>query len=209
VHFGVIDRQGDNELLVKPVVTADSAMLRLDSSGRSRYREAEFGVHFTTAQAVDLNISYVRSKARADTNAFTTYFDSVQWPIIAENSYAPSRADAPHRMLLRSRVLPTPTWLLVTVIDWRTGLPYSTVDAALDFVGPRNRRRFPTYIRTELGIEHRVRIKKFRPWIGIRVDNALNAWLPSDVQANVTSPAFGTFYNSEYRQFRIQMRFQR
>ena len=77
-------------------------------------------MHFTTGRAVDLNVTYVRSQARADTNAFTNYFDSVQWPIVGQNAYAPARADAPHRMLLRSRVLPTPTWLLVTVIDWRT-----------------------------------------------------------------------------------------
>jgi outer membrane receptor for ferrienterochelin and colicin len=209
VHLGVIDRRGDHELLVEPLANRAAAMLRLNSNGRSRYREAEFGLHFTAGRTVDLNVSYVRSHARADTNAFTTYFDSMQWPIIGQNAYAPARADAPHRMLLRSRVMPTPTWLLVTVIDWRTGLPYSAVDAALDFVGPRNRLRFPTYLRTEIGVEHRVRIKKFRPWIGVRVDNALNAWLPSDVQANLTSPAYGTFYNSEYRQLRIQLRFER
>ena len=39
------------------------------------------------------------------------------------------------------------------------------------------------------------------------IDNALGSFLPSDVQANISSPAFGTFYNSEYRQFRIQIRF--
>ena len=112
-------------------------------------------------------------------------------------------------MLLRSRVLPTPTWLLVAVIDWRSGLPYLIVDAALDFVGPRQAFRFPQYVRTELGVEHRFTIKKFRPWIGVRVDNALQAWLPADVQANISSPAFGTFYNSQYRQVRIQVRFER
>ena len=64
-------------------------------------------------------------------------------------------------------------------------------------------------MRTELGLEHRFTLGKLRPWVGVRIDNAFNAWLPSDVQANVTSPAFGTFYNSEYRQFRIQFRFQR
>jgi outer membrane receptor for ferrienterochelin and colicin len=209
LHLGVIDRRGDNELLVEPIVTDATAALRLDSFGHSRYREAEVGIHFTTARAIDLNVTYVRSRALADTNAFTSYFDSVEWPIVGQNAYAPARADAPHRMLLRSRVLPRPTWLLIAVVDWRSGLPYSTTNESLDFVGPRNQLRFPTYIRTELGIEHRVRIKKFRPWIGIRVDNALNAWLPSDVQANLTSPAFGTFYNSEYRQARIQLRFER
>ncbi len=209
VHVASIDRDGRHELLVTPVVSSTGAQLRLVSDGRSRYREAEFGLHYTLGTRVDLNATYVRSQARSDTNAFTNYFDSVQWPIVGENSYAPARADAPHRMLLRSRVLPTPTWLLVVVIDWRSGLPYSTVDEALDFVGPRQGFRFPQYVRSELGLEHRFTIKRFRPWIGVRVDNAFQAWLPSDVQANISSPAFGTFYNSEYRQFRIQVRFER
>ena len=60
----------------------------------------------------------------------------------------------------------------------------------------------------DFGIEHRFKIAKYRPWIGVRADNALSSFLPSDVQANIASPAFGTFYNSEYRQFRIQVRFE-
>jgi hypothetical protein len=209
LHFGTIDRRGEHELLVVPVTAPGTSQLRLVSDGRSSYREAEVGLHYTLGTHADLNVSYVRSFARADTNAFTNYFDAVPWPIIGENAYAPARADVPHRMLLRSRVLPTPVWLLVAVVDWRSGLPYSTVDAALDFVGPRQAFRFPQYVRTELGLEHRFRIAKLRPWIGVRVDNAFQAWLPSDVQANVSSPAFGTFYNSEYRQYRIQVRFGR
>ncbi|MGE3179565.1 MAG: TonB-dependent receptor, partial [Vicinamibacterales bacterium] len=209
LHVGTIDRRGEHELLVVPVVDARGAQLRLSSDGRSRYREVEVGVHYTRGTSADVNVSYVRAQARAHTNAFTNYFDTVQWPIVGENEYAPARADVPHRLLWRSRILPTPRWLVVTVVDWRSGLPYSTVNETLDFVGPRQRFRFPQYVRTELGLEHRIRIKNFRPWVGVRVDNALQAWLPQDVQANVSSPAFGTFYNSEYRQFRIQLRFER
>lgn len=209
LHLGTIDRRGDRELLVVPSVEAGRGELRLSSDGRSRYREAEVAVRYTRGTRADVNATYVRSRSRASTNAFTQYFDAVRWPIVAENAYAPSRADVPHRLLVRSRVLPTPNWLLVAVVDWRTGLPYSTVNDTLDFVGPRQALRFPHYVRTELGIEHRVRLRNLRPWVGIRVDNAFQAWLPSDVQANVTSPLMGTFYNSEYRQFRIQLRFQR
>ena len=36
-----------------------------------------------------------------------------------------------------------------------------------------------------------------------------DAFLPMDVQNNKSSPLFGTFYNSEYRQFRLQFRFER
>lgn len=209
LNAGVIDRRGDQELLVLPVVGAAGAELRLTSTGRSQYREAEVGLHYTEGDRADVKVSYVRARARSDTNAFTNYFDAVRWPITAENAYAPARTEVPHRLLLTARVLPTPSWLVVCVVDWRSGLPYSTVNEVLEFVGPRNVLRFPTYVRTELGLEHRIRVGKLRPWVGVRVDNALNAWLPSDVQNNVSSPAFGTFYNSEYRQFRIQLRFQR
>jgi hypothetical protein len=39
------------------------------------------------------------------------------------------------------------------------------------------------------------------------VSNALNSFLPSDVQADIGSPAFGSFYNSVYREYRIHIRF--
>ena len=93
-----------------------------------------------------------------------------------------------------------------------TGTPafrYSIIDEALDFVGPRNTHRFPTVVSTELGAERRVNILRWRPWIGVRVENPFRAFLPTDVQANLASAAFGTFYNSEYRQFRVIIRFER
>ena len=110
-----------------------------------------------------------------DLNAFTTFFDSVLWPVIGVNQYAPARADAPHRLLARGRAMPTKSWLFVGVLDWRTGLPYSVVNETLDFVGTRNDHRFPNYLRLELGVERRIRLLKFRPWVGVAADNALNA----------------------------------
>ncbi|MQA31362.1 MAG: TonB-dependent receptor [Luteitalea sp.] len=190
-------------------MTSGGSSLQLNSNGRSSYREAEFGLHFTGSRGIDLNVSYVRSKARADLNAFTTFFDSALWPVVGRNAHAPARTDTPHRLLARGRAMPTPRWLFVGVLDWRSGVPYSVVDQALDFVGTRNDRRFPSYLRVDLGVEHRFKIFNTRPWIGVRADNALSSFLPSDVQANIASPAFGTFYNSEYRQFRIQVRFER
>jgi hypothetical protein len=151
----------------------------------------------------------VRSQARADTNAFTSFFDSVMRPVVPENAYAPARSDVPNRLLARGRAMPTPQWLFVGVLDWRSGLPYSVVNESLDYVGPRNQFRFPTYARVDLGVEHRFTIFKLRPWIGVRAENAFSAFLPVDVQANLGSPAFGSFYNTEYRQFRIQVRFAR
>jgi hypothetical protein len=208
-HLGTVDRRGSRELIVEPVATVDGGELRLSSSGRSRYRELEAGIHFTHTPAADFNVTYVRSSAHGDLNALSNYFDAILWPVVGVNAFAPLNSDAPHRLFARGRVMPTSTWLLLGVFDWRSGLPYSLVNEALDFVGPRNNARFPSYARLELGIEHRFKILKYQPWIGVRAYNALNAFLPTDVQANVGSPAFGSFYNSEYRQFRLQVRFER
>jgi hypothetical protein len=208
-HVSAIDRRGRKELLLQPTTIDGAPALLLNSSGRSKYREIELAAHYTGPRGIDLNLSYVRSIARSDLNAFTNFYDAVLWPVVGENGYGPARTDVPHRFLARGRATPVKDWLVVGVLDWRTGLPYSVVNESLDYVGPRNDRRFPAYVRVDAGIEHRFTFGKYRPWIGVRVDNALSSFLPSDVQSNLTSPAFGTFYNSEYRQARIQVRFER
>ena len=209
IHVSGIERRGRDELLLTEGADPPGLRQLLDSHGRSTYRELEVGGHFTGGHSFDVNMSYVRSIARSDLNALTSYYDAVLWPIVETNAYGPAKTDVPHRLLARGRARPWPDWLVTATLDWRTGLPYSTVDEWLDFVGPRNARRFPAYVRVDAGLEHRFAIGKLRPWIGIRVDNALGSFLPSDVQANISSPAFGTFYNTEYRQARIQVRFER
>ena len=181
----------------------------LSSTGRSSYRDVDVGVKFTHGTSADLNVSYARSMARGDLNTLTNFFGAVMWPVIGANAYAPAASDVPNRLLARGRVNPTPRWLLLGILDWRSGLPYSVTNDTLDFVGARNSQRFPTYLRLEVGIERRLKVLKFQPWVGVRVWNALDSFLPTDVQANLGSPAFGRFYNSEYRQFRIQVRFER
>jgi hypothetical protein len=207
---GVIDRTGHNELVVDPVRNGTLGAMVLSSTGRSQYRGAEVSVQFTHGTAFDATASYIQAMARGDLNSLNNYYDLVMWPIVGANAYAPLPADVPHRFLARARAMPTPTWLFVGILDWRSGTPWSAVNEYLDFVGPRNELfRFPTYVRTELGVEHRFKIFSLRPWIGVRAYNAFDAFLPVDVQSNVSSPFFGTFYNSEYRQLRLQVRFQR
>jgi hypothetical protein len=99
--------------------------------------------------------------------------------------------------------------LLLGVVEWHQGGPYSRITDSLDFLEPRNDQRFPDYFRVDLGVERRFRVGKFQPWIGVRANDVLNAPLPGVVQANVGSPNYGTFYNGDYRQLRLQVRFER
>jgi hypothetical protein len=209
LHASYLDRRGSDELMLDAVRNGNRGELRLQSYGRSTYRSLEAGFHYSHASRADLTASYSRSLAEGDLNSFANYFDAMLWPVVPPKGYGPLVTDVPHRFLARGRVLPAANWLIVAVADWRTGLPYSLVDAYLDFVGPRNAQRMPNYLRFDLGLEHRFKIFKLQPWIGMRAYNAFNAFLPADVQANVTSPAFGSFYNSQFRQYRLQVRFER
>lgn len=206
-HTIVISRDSRGEFIVVPTLTAARGELRLSSSGASTYRDLELGVHYTHGATMDLEALYNWSAARGDLNTLAASFDTVMAPVVGANEYAPLPVDAPHRLFVRGRALPTPRWLLLGVMDWRTGVPYSTVNETLDFVGPRNDRRFPNYTRLELGLEHRLELFRWRPWIGVRATNVFDAFLPNDVQANTSSPAFGRFYNSEDRRIRLHVRF--
>jgi len=166
-------------------------------------------VQLTRGSGVEFNTSYVHSSAREDLNTLIDFFDVVLQPVVGSNEYAPAAADVPNRLFVRGRALPTDRWLLVGTLDWRSGLPYSLVDDMLEFVGPRNQERFPTYVRLDAGFDRHLAFGKIHPWLGLRVANALNSFLPADVQANISSPAFGSFYNSVYREYRIHVMFGR
>jgi hypothetical protein len=181
----------------------------LSSGGRSNYLQEEVDVHITGGTRVDLITSYVHSQARENLNTFVNFYGAILDPIVGEDQYAAAASVAPNRLFLRGQAMPTARWLLLGSFDVRSGLPYSVVNEDLEFVGPRNERRFPTYVRTELGFDRRVSLAHAHPWLGLRVANALGAFLPTDVQANLGSPNFGSFYNSEYREFRIHVRFEK
>ena len=208
-HTSVVRRDGRGEFIVQPAVTAQAGELRLSSDGASSYRDLEMGAQYTRGASLDVEARYDWSSAHGDLNTVTNFFDAVMAPVVATNAYAPLNVDVPHRLFVRGRMLATPRWLLLGALDWRTGVPYSTVDEMLDFVGPRNDRRFPNYTRLELGFQYRADVFRWRPWVGVRVTNVFSAFLPSDVQANTGSRLFGTFYNSEDRHVRLEVRFEK
>jgi hypothetical protein len=208
IHASTLGRVGHHELIVDPLRSDEMAALLLSSRGRSRYHDAEVGLKYTRGSTADLTTTYVYSKAESNLNSFANFFDTMMWPVIGQDAYGTAPTDVTNRLLVRGRALVSPRWLVVGVADYRTGLPYSVVNDALDFVGPRNQLRLPNRFRLDLGIEHRFDFK-WKPWIGIRAYNALNSFMPSDVQANLASPAFGSLYNSEFRTFRLQLRFEK
>lgn len=196
VKVNHLERRGRNEWLVDTVETPTAGALTLKSVGRSRYRETELTAKYVGEGDSQVAVSYVRSRSEADLNGFDAFFGNYRYPIVRPNVYSLTNVDAPHRIVVFG-AWPLGKWLVAPLVEARTGFPYAPVDEDLNFVGVRNREaRFPTFYTVDLTLNREIEVRGRRVRIGLRANHVLNNWVPRDVQANVASPAFGTFYNS-------------
>ncbi len=193
-------RSGHRELIVDPFESGEVGALILNSRGRSRYRETELSFRYYRDEDHNLTWSYVRSRSEADLNAFDQFFGNFRNPIIRPNEYSLAPVDVPNRLIWRGLMLAPFGLLLAPVLEIRDGFPYSLVDENLNFVGPRNRGgRFPRLTTLDLGITKPVKVRKWTARVGFRIYNLFNNFNPRDVQNNVDSPNFGTFYYPIHR----------
>ena len=202
-------RVGSQELIVERRPESPVGQLLLSSQGESRYQETGIEVEYSGGEAFGLTMAYVHSDSSADLNAFSAFFSSVRMPLIRVNEFAPTDADAPHRLLARARIVVNETWRFVPLLELRSGFPYTAVDERLDFAGPRNRdRHFPTVARFDVAAEHQITLGQWRPWLGVRVLNVFDRLEPRDVQNVLGSSRFGQFFNSDPLQLRVTVRLQ-
>ena len=195
LHVSVLDRHGDNQLILNPVSatgtsTAGIEQLVLSSDGRSNYLQEEVDVHIIGGTRMDLLTSYVHSQARENLNTFVNFYGSILDPIVGEDQYAPAASDAPNRLFLRGQAMPTARWRSAR-----------STSAAVCLLG--RERRSPSSARVTGGAfpptsapgRFRRRVSPCTPgWAPRR--QSLGAFLPTDT-GDLRSPNFGSFYNSE------------
>jgi hypothetical protein len=210
LRLGYEERHTHNDFILEPLNEgANAGLLLLKNSGRSLYRELQVVARARLQEKRNLYVAYVRSEARGDLNDFNAYFGNLKNPIIRANEYQRQNFDVPHRLLVWGDFgLP---WDLVAtpVIEWRTGFPFSAIDEDQNFVGARNEGgRFPALVTFDIlvtkGVSIPFRGKKYKGRVGVSVFNITNHWNPRDVQNNIHSSQFGTFFNSAERSFRTK-----
>ena len=211
LRFGYEERRTKHDFIVEPVnqQLAGDGTLLLENTGQSRYRELQAVLRARLQEKRNIYLAYVRSQARGDLNDFNTYFGNLRHPVIRQNEFERQAFDAPNRLLLWGDVGLPYDIVATPVIDWRSGFPFSLIDEDQNFVGPRNSGgRFPQLVTLDLLVTKAVTIpfrgKKYRGRVGITVFNITNHWNPRDVQNNLDSLQFGTFYNSPDRIFRTK-----
>ena len=213
VRVGYQQRQARREFILNPIDSGShGAILGVDNSGSSRYRELEVTARYKFREKDEFTASYVRSSSRGDLNDFNSYFSNFQNPIIQANERSRLPWDAPDRFLFRGEFHVPYRITLVPVLDTRTGFPYSIIDEERNFVGLRNLAgRFPNFASLDLQILRTVslpgRFNKHRVELGLKVFNLTNHFNPRDFQNNLASDDFGGFFNGVGRQFGTRITF--
>jgi hypothetical protein len=191
---GYLHRDGSHGYIVDP--DPSRGLLTLSSNGDSEYWEFETTGRYLASEHRDLTVAYVRSHSTRDLNDYDQYFGNFRNPIIRPNQDSLSPTDVPNRLIVRGTIGLPGKWVFSPVYEWRTGFPWSAVDEFQDFVGERNRSgRLPSVSSLDFTLARPWRLKKYRFTAGIKIYNAFDSGNERDVQANIASPDYGTFFN--------------
>jgi hypothetical protein len=179
----------------------------LTNSRQDHDNLAEVDARRTFAGGYTLFAAYTHSSAR--TNAAIDYVPTVS--ILGPQQSGPLAWNTPNRVLSWGW-LPflapgfKKSWDLVYAFDWRTGFPFTSVNADYQVVGDAGSRRFPNYFSFSPGLEWRFHFRG--SYFGLRgiIENATNSLNPLVVNNVVDSPQYGTFSESPGKAFTARIR---
>jgi hypothetical protein len=199
----VLERRGSHDFIVNPIPGAPGqGTLLLNSTGESIYRELSLWTEFQHGP-VRTTASYVWSNSRADLNSLDAYFGTFRNAIIQPNQYGPTSLDVPQRVVAWSSVPGPWGFTLSDVMEYRTGFPFSAVDANQQYVGAQNSLRYPNVFTVDLNIFHDVKLGSHVVRLILRTYNLFDRFNPQEVQNNATAPDFGTFYSHVERRLAL------
>lgn len=200
------ERTSSRAAIVRPLEATHE--WRLSSDGSGRYEETELSIRAGASDMRQVGAAYVRSSARGDLNVFDTYFGNLRQPIVRANAYGLLPTDVPNRLLVRAINTWRDVWTLSGVVEVRDGFPFSAVNQDQEFVGVRNGAgRFPRLFTVDLSLIKAATIRGRAVRFGVRAYHVLNQAMPRDVQTNIDSPAYGTFYNPLPRRLSVTFTF--
>jgi hypothetical protein len=91
---------------------------------------------------------------------------------------------------------------IAPVVEYRNGFPYFATDAAQNYVGVPNQRRFPHFFSLDSRISKDIQVNpKYAVRLSVSSFNLANHFNPEAIHSNVADPAFGYFFGHRGRRF--------
>ena len=105
--------------------------------------------------------------------------------------------------------VPTPWWgvLFACLLEYRTGYPFSAVDAQQLLVGAPNSQRFPDYASVNISLEKKFRFRGYLFAVRGSAINVLGRLNPNVVVDNTAASNYLAFTGGQTRAFTGRLRF--
>jgi hypothetical protein len=91
---------------------------------------------------------------------------------------------------------------MAPVVEYRSGFPYLTTDAAQNYVGVPNSTRFPHFLSVDTRVWKDFQVNpKYAVRLSVSAFNLTNHFNPDAVHGNLGDPAYGLFFGERHRRF--------
>jgi hypothetical protein len=173
-------------------------------AGSSRYRQWEATARWRLTDKRQLFFSYVRSGSSGDVNDFNNYLGSFPVPIIRDNQSSTLPGDLPNRFLTWGLWQLPHGWRIAPVVEFRSGFPYSSFDAAQAYVGRADGYRYPNFFSLDSRIAKDIAVTpKYKVRLSLSSFNLTNHFNPEAVHYNIADPEYGLFFGERHRRFTV------
>jgi hypothetical protein len=182
--------------------------LLLSGAGASRYHQFETTARVRVQGNRELFFSYIRSKGRGDLNDFANFVGTFPVPVVRPNYYGNLSADLPDRFLAWGVFDLPAKFRVAPVIEYRSGFPFSFIDASRQYVGIPNRDRFPRFLSVDSRFSKDIQLNaKYGVRLSVAGFNLTNHFSPEAVHNNVADHACGYFFGHRGRRFTLDFDF--
>jgi Carboxypeptidase regulatory-like domain len=191
-------------VIFTPKVVQGQDALVLGGGGKSGYNQLELTARVSLKDDQQLFFSYVHSRSRGDLNEFNNYLGNFPFPVVRPNTFTNLSGDLPNRFLAWGFVRLPWKMLIAPMIEWRNGFPYASIDAAQNYVGIPNQKRFPNFLSLDSRVSKDFKLSdKYSLRFSVSGFNVTNHFNPIQVHPNIDDPAYGVFFGSHKRRFRL------
>ncbi|MES1257696.1 MAG: TonB-dependent receptor [Acidobacteriota bacterium] len=188
---------------------ASGGRYQLANLRRDEYDSVQLSLRQSLSGQYEWMASYTWS--RAHSNAVFDVNSAVPLQVLPDG--VPMPWDAPQRLLawaylpLPPRLVRSKNWSLATLVDARTGFPFSVLQPSGVVSGGVDARRFPFHFDLNLAIERMITLRGYRFALRAGADNLTNRKNPSAVNNVIGAPQFLTYFGEEGRHFVVRIRF--
>jgi len=199
IRANYLQSGSDGLIVLNPQVVQGSNAFVLNGNGSSQLKQFELTAAVRAPHDDLLYFSYVRTHATGSLNDFNNYLANFPRTVILPNYSTALPGDVPNRFLAWGTFRFPWMLQLMPKVEYRTGFPYSSLDARQQYAGLPNQSRFPAYLSVDARISKDVKVSdKYTLRFSIVGSNLTDHFNPISVHANTADPLCGVFFG-EYR----------